>query len=182
MPVVRRSVPIWKQQGGYLSNRPFTVKLGGTTKTPSVKSTQGRKSLRGRTRRSQKNRAIMPGRNYNGRNSCSVGFGGSHADRLFGHRRAGNLVVDHHALVVAVEAEVDALFAVLHAHAQGVFGEGGGARQGACDQKGAENPVHDLFLQKRFVLEKLYVRGGWRRVELLPPFRVIYSHAESGQG
>jgi len=30
----------------------------------------------------------------------------------------------------------------------------------------------------RFVLEKLYVRGGWRRVELLPPFRVIYSRPE----
>src|SRR5882672_8097444 len=32
----------------------------------------------------------------------SVGFGGGHADRGLLHRRAGDLVVDHHALVVAV--------------------------------------------------------------------------------
>lgn len=61
--------------------------------------------------RTKKCQAIMPGRNYNGRNSYSVGLGGGHADRRFRHRGAVDLVVDHDALVIAVGAEIDALLA-----------------------------------------------------------------------
>ena len=104
--------------------------------------------------------------------------GGGDADRSLLHRCAGDLVVDHHALVVAVEAEVYALFPVLHGHSQSVLGEGAGAGQCGGDQQGGENLVHDLFLQKRFVLEELYVSEGWRRGELLLQVSVMYSHPD----
>jgi len=35
-----------------------------------------------------------------------------------------------------------------------------------------------VFLQKRFVLEELYVSEGWRRGELLLQVSVMYSHPD----
>src|SRR6185503_13353787 len=68
--------------------------------------------------------------------------GGGYADRSLLHRCARDLVIDHHTLVIAIEAEVDPLLAVLLAHTQPVFGEGAGAGQCGGDQQGGENLVH----------------------------------------
>jgi len=100
----------------------------------------------------------------------SLGFGRSDADPGLWHWLAGDFVVDHDALASAIEAEIDALLAILHAHTQRIFCESAGAGQDGCEDQAAENFVHGLFLQVRFALEKLYVSRGRRRVELLPLF------------
>ena len=66
-------------------------------------------------------------------------------------------------------------------------GDRGCDQQTGCDQQGGrgqqngENPVHDLFLQVRFVPEKLSISRGCRRVELLPSLRVTYARSNPGR-
>jgi hypothetical protein len=104
------------------------------------------------------------------RRNSLLGFGRSDAHWRLLHWLAGDFVIDHHALTAAIETEIDALLAILHAHAQRIFRKRARAGQQRCENQGAENLVHGRFLQVRFALEKLYVLSALQRGELLPLF------------
>jgi hypothetical protein len=90
----------------------------------------------------------MPGTMHYG-GIRSLGFGRSDADRGLWHWLAGDFIVDHHALTVAVQTEIDSLLAVLHADSQRIFCKRAGAAKDGYEDQAAVDSVHDFF--SRFV-------------------------------